>query len=158
MLKKYSNTIKILLILILLAYCLKKIIPSFYAGAYPFSTVYEISIKDSLLIKKIEIFKVDNPSYIVPKQCELFDHIDKSYNNLFIIYFYYKKENKIVRIWVTSSGKNMSKLGVVGVNRGLEIGNWQLLNNDLDNSETKEELSLFEHRILKKLDISFERE
>ncbi len=102
--------------------------------------------------------KEDNPSYNTPEQCELTDHTDQSYNNLFIIYFYYKKENKIVRIWVCSGNKNKSRLGVQSINNGLDIGNWRTLNSDLDEDETQEELSLFENRILKQLGLPYKKE
>lgn len=158
MFKKYRKVFITIFLLGLLLFILKTIAPFFYSGAYPFSAIYEIDVKESLLKQKIKEFKENNPSYNTPEQCELTDHTDQSYNNLFRVYFYYKKENKIVTIWVSSGNKNKSELGVVAINNGLDIGNWRTLNSDLDEDETQEELSLFENRILKQLGLPYKKE
>ncbi len=158
MFKKYRKVFITIFLLGLLLFILKTIAPFFYSGAYPFSAIYEIDVKESLLIQKIKEFKEDNPSYNTPEQCGLIDEIDPSYKNYFIIYFYYKEENKIAFIWVSSGNKNKSELGVVAINNGLDIGNWRRLNSDLDEEETQKELSLFENRILKQLGLPYKKE
>ena len=157
-LKKYRNIGFIVLTIIISFYAIKKIAPFFYSGAYPFAETYKLGIRDSLLIKQIQKFKQNNPIYIVPKQCELADHFDKSYNDLFIIFFYYKKENKIIRTWVSHLDSNTSQLGIVSINSGLDIGNWKDLNDEIDENESNEEISKFENRILKKLNVPFKKD
>lgn len=123
-------------------------------GSYPFAEKYKLNFSETELRNAIIKFKNKNTEYNVPKvsinnQGE-WDLLDKSSNDgkRYIIYFYYKKENKIILTWIRPEGLDKATFAFVGVNDGLNIGNWKYINKDFEGSENAKEKKKFEKIIL----------
>lgn len=119
-------------------------------GSYPYAEEYEINVNESELIKTILDFKKDNPRYIMPAQTQLTDgrRNDERQNFWYHIYFFNREENKIIKCWTRPIDKGKTTFAFIGINQGLEIGNWRMINKDFTSSENKEEKKKFEQQIL----------
>lgn len=119
--------------------------------------VYDVEIKNTLLIQKMLFFKKIRKEYSVPKGIGLEDGVSEGNNGKFYIYFYYKPENQIVIISVAPNieDKNKSKVAFIAINQGLDLGNWKEINYDFDSEESKKEKEKFEERIFKSLNINY---
>jgi len=142
----------IVLVIVGIILCYLWIGYNFAPGSYPYVETYEINVNDSTLITAIRKFKSDNPQYNVPTQTQLKDGPRDSNDHWYHIYFYYMKENQIVKTWVRQTDMNKTTFAFVGVNNGLILGNWKFINKDFSRSENKEQKKKFEERILNKLE------
>ena len=124
---------------------------NFAPGSYPYAEEYEINVKESDLIKAIQDFKKDNPQYIVPEQTQLKDEQGGDRKLWYFVYFYYPQENQILCTWTRPIDKGKTTFAFIGINQGLELGNWKMINKDYGSSENKEEKKKFEERILNKI-------
>lgn len=130
----------------------------FSGGSYPYAETYTVDLPEEELIELIQQFEDSNPEYKVPDVT-----IDgKNYFRLkngrfgkddywFHFYIYYAKENSIVHLWTRPLNKDKTIVAFVGVNQGLRLGQWKLINKDFGKSENKEEIRKFEDWILNKL-------
>lgn len=124
---------------------------NFAPGSYPYAETYEIKVDEITLIEAIQNFKRDNPQYIVPLQAQLKDEYGGDRKLWYFVYFYYPQENKILCTWVRSANKGNTTFAFVGINQGLVLGNWKIINKDLSRSENKKVKKEFEERILNKI-------
>ncbi|MBK8712291.1 MAG: hypothetical protein IPL97_10535 [Niastella sp.] len=142
--------IKSFLVIVLLS---KVTACNFAPGSYPYAEEYEINVNESDLIEAIQNFKKDNPQYIVPEQTQLNDgrNNEAGQNYWYHIYFYNQDENKIIKCWTRPIDKGKTTFAFIGINQGLELGNWKMINKDFSRSENKEVKKKFEERILNKI-------
>jgi hypothetical protein len=121
-------------------------------GSYAFAEIYELNEKESVVIEAIQTFKKNHPEYAVPSPLTLTDGRINEQDYWYHIYFYYKEENLILNTWVRQvyygSKAGTTEFAFVGINHGLTLGNWKYINDDIKRGEKKEQLALFETRIL----------
>lgn len=142
------KTLKICLFSILFfSYC--NLSPGFYQNAER----YKLDIEESSLIKLINQFKIENPALEIPKASMLIDGKRNETDKWHHFYFYFEEENMIVKTWVRGvvGNANETIFAFVGVNEGLDLGNWKTINKDISRSENKYLKELFEDRILSKV-------
>lgn len=142
--------IKVFLVLVILS---RITACNFAPGSYPYREEYELNVPEATLIEAIQEFKKENPQYVVPGQTQLTDGRNNEAGQAYWyhIYFYYKDENRIVKCWTRPSGKGKTTFAFIGINQGLELGNWKDINKDFNLSENKEEKNKFEELILNKI-------
>lgn len=128
---------------------------NFEPGSYPYAEKYELNYPEELVKKAIHEFKAEHPEYNVPNvtinnegSFELPDEQTTNPAFWYLIYFYYKNENKIVFTWTRSSTKENCTFALVAINDGLNIGNWKEINKDFDRAKNSEEKRKFEALIL----------
>lgn len=152
-----KKTIIIVFAVIIVMLFFYKIAKLFSPGSYPYSEIYEVNMNDSLLIEQIKQFKRKNIVFNVPVNSDLVDDTYNKDSNRFILYFYYKAENKIILTWVRSLDKQHSQIGLVSVSDGIELENTKELNKDFGYFDSVKEREKFENEILKPLSISYKR-
>lgn len=147
--KKISLILPVSLILLtsIIASC------NFAPGSYPYAEEYTINKKESTIIGAVQNFKKNNPIFEVPLENQLNDGRRDSNDYWFHIYFYYIDENEIIKCWTRPDGKGNTTFAFVGINKGLEFGNWKMINKDFSDSENKNEKIKFEERILKNIKV-----
>ncbi len=130
-------------------------------GSYPYAEIYELNVPEENVIAAINQFKLENSEFVVPEITidnkpagNISDGQGTNDNSYwYSVYFYYSKENKIVKTWTRPEGKTKTSFAFVGLNDGLDLGNWKFINNDFgfsDNSRIKKQ---FEERILSQIEI-----
>lgn len=123
-------------------------------GSYEYAQQYEFNATDSVLIKAIEKLKIENPGFQVPKTYDLPDFHDK-YKYHF--YLNYSDENKLIHCFImTADGSNKSSIYLDGINDGLTLQNWKIINRDYDRSENLKVKNEFKKYVLNKLKLSYE--
>lgn len=118
---------------------------NFAPGSYSEAEKYTIDASESDVIKAVDLFKKNNPEYIVPEYLEFKDGRDKHW---YYVYFYYPKENQIVISWLQQSEKEKTTFAFVGINDGLSIGKGRLINKDFDRSENEAQKKRFEEKFV----------
>lgn len=115
----------------------------FSAGSYPYAEKYSFTVSDSLLIKKIETFKLANETYDFKDEDSVMTKKQTigNYGNWYYIYFYYPKEKQLVFTYVQSSGKNKSTLALVSIGG-------KLINKEFSSKENSLQKKNFKDRIL----------
>jgi hypothetical protein len=149
--KKTINTsFKIKCILILFSITINSC--SFSPGSYPNAEIYELNYNETELINAIVSFKKENPEYCVPQSTNLIDgRSTERDDHWYHVYFYYKKENKMINTWIRQSNKTSTSFALVSINDGLILGNWKELNRDFSKEENEKEKRIFEERVLNKI-------
>jgi hypothetical protein len=144
------TVLKIILAIIIIS---NVIACNFAPGSYPYAEVYNINVDESDLIAAIDDFKRDNPQHILPNEVQLVDgrNNEQGQDYWYHIYFYDKHENQIIKCWTRPNGQGNSNFAFVGINQGLKIGNWKMINKDFSHSENKEEKRKFEENFLNKI-------
>jgi hypothetical protein len=146
------------IILIILIFLVSILLLLFFAhkfspGSYVHAEEYVINVNESDLIKVIQNFKKDNPQYIVPEQTQLIDgrRNETGQNHWYHVYFYNQDENKIVKCRTRPIEKGKTTFVFIGINDGLALGNWKMINKDFNRSQNKEEKKKFEEYILNRI-------
>ncbi|WP_026998140.1 hypothetical protein [Flectobacillus major] len=152
-----KNILPIIVSIALVTFCFYKLGSLFSPGSYPYAEVYEIGIRDSLLIERIKTFKINNPSYDISSKIGLADDILGQEKKWVMCYFYYKEENQIIATWVRELDNNHCQFALVSVNNGIELGKWKYVNHDYGFFDSITERAKFEDRILKPLKVSYKR-
>ena len=147
------KVLKVCIICFLVLIVLYGISTYFAPGSYPYREAYVLNVSESTLIEAIQDFKKNNPQYIVPEQTQLTDgrNNEKFLDHWYHIYFYYEDENRIVYCWTRPAEEGKTTFALIGINQGLELGNWKDINKDYNRSENKKEKKKFEERILNKI-------
>lgn len=138
----------VILITGVVALTLYKLGELFSPGSYPNAEKYELEVTSSELIDLIQKFKAENPIYKVPDHLHLEDGRTSASDHWYHIYFYYHKENQIVYCWFRPEGRGRVTFAFVGINDSLDLGNWKMINKDFSRSENRQQIQLFEKRIL----------
>jgi hypothetical protein len=123
-------------------------------GNYPASENYIINTSQINFLSKIDSFKSRNTRYNVPSLVNVYDSIRHSYN----IYFYNYSKNQIIHIEDQRESKDKSVVHFIGINEGLTLGNWKMVNKDLTRDESEVIFKDFERNILSQLGISYKKE
>ena len=120
-------------------------------GSYPYAEKYEISCSESDLVNAIERFKDENPEYKIPNQTQLKDGRRDGNDHWYHIYFYYEKDNEIVKTWIRKSSEGTTIFAFVAINDGLTLGKWKDINNSYPKKENKLQKEKFERLILSEI-------
>jgi hypothetical protein len=141
---KCFNVFQALLILILWVSCTN--IP----GSFAYAERYSFQVSESRLITIVRKFRKLHTQFNLPIQTGVADGKIDSLDHWYHIYFYYPKEDQIVKAWIQGplEGGNKATLALVAVNEGLQIPNWRYINKDFDYKENIKQKQLFEQRIL----------
>jgi len=120
-------------------------------GSYPYAEKYEISCVESDLVNAIEKFKEENPEYRIPAQTQLKDGRRDKNDHWHHVYFYYEKENEIVKTWTRKSSETTTTFAFVAINNGLTLGKWKDINNGYSKKDNKLQKEKFERLILNEI-------
>lgn len=129
------------------------------AGSYPYAERYELDYSEEEVKSAIERLKKEhlefNPPTVTINNQGVHHLSDEKFGDpnphWHSFYFYLKKENEILLTWTRTKSKNKTTFAFVSINKGLNIGNWELINDSFSRSENKEHLKRFEERILSKV-------
>ncbi len=129
------------------------------SGSYPFAETYELDYSEEEVKSAIKKFKNEHPEFNVPlvtinnkgKYSLLDEKVGDPNPHWFKFYFYYKNENQILYTWTRIESKTETIFAFVSINKGLDIGNWELINDSFSRAENKEHLKRFEKCILSKV-------
>lgn len=124
---------------------------NFSAGSYAYAEIYQYKINDDTLIKILTNLKEEDSSLIPPIELGLVDGRSDKTDYWYHIYFFNKNKNEIIHTWVRKQDNEITNFAFVGINQGLQLGNWKEINKDynkVDNSNKKDE---FQNLILRKL-------
>ena len=124
-------------------------------GSYPYAETYKLKFSEQKVIDAIKMFKNDHPELLVPKvQIEnkgsfvVTDEREDSSSHWYHFYFYYKNENQIINTWTRPETDQITTLAFVGINDGLNLGNWKYINRDFSAVENEKVKKQFRDRIL----------
>lgn len=117
------------------------------AGSYAYAETYLILSSEQSVITAVKDFKVKHPETVVPLSDVVDGRVDSS-DHWFHMYFYLPKENRIVNCWTIPASINQTTFAIVGVNEGLELGNWKYINKDFNALENKNILINIEETLL----------
>lgn len=120
-------------------------------GSYPYAERYEINCSEADLILAIEKFKMENAGYNLPSRAQLKDGRRDENDHWYHVYFYYEKENKIVKTWVRKASERTAIFAFVSINDGLTLGKWKDINNGYSKRENKLQKEKFERLILNEI-------
>ena len=67
-------------------------------------------------------------------------------------------KNQIIHLEIQAFDSNKSVIHYIGVNQGLTLGNWKMINTDFSKKEKLTMLNDFEKNILNQLGINYKRE
>jgi hypothetical protein len=125
---------------------------NFAPGSYPYAEEYNLKIKKSELITKIEQFKKNNSDYCVPEQVMLIDgQSEDKDDHWYHVYFYFKDQNVIIYTWLRRIDNENTLFAFVGINEGLVLGHWKYINKDFSLKENAIYKEKFKQRILNQL-------
>jgi len=135
-----------------------KLADMFAPGSYPHAEQYELNYPEEKVIEAINKLKVSDSKLIVPKvtiqgsgQLELNDGKEKETDYWYKFYFYDKEKNEIVFTWTRPEGQNTTTFAFVSINKGLDLGHWNDINDDFGFFENRKIKKHFEETILKKI-------
>ena len=123
----------------------------FDPGSYPYAETYEMETSEQRVIEAVAKFKMQNPEFIVPSNIGLEDGRGGDSPHWFHIYFYDKENETIIYTWTRQRGENKTTFALIGINEGLELGNWKDVNKDFSRSENKQVIAEFEKNILEEI-------
>lgn len=139
-------------------FLLYKLACMFSPGSYPFAERYELNYPEHKVIDAIKELKSSDKELIVPKvtingngQFDLNDGKNDKTDYWHKFYFYDKNKEQIILTWTRPSGKNTTTFAFVSINNGLDIGNWQEINDDFGYFENKKLKENLKEKILKRV-------
>jgi hypothetical protein len=129
-------------------------------GSYARAEIYELEISEDSLIQIIKVFKIENPDLVLPQPVNhpellkytLQDGRKDSTDYWYHIYFYYPDKNQIVHTWIRQNTRTSTQFAFVGLNNGMTLGNWQMVNESFWWWKNKPIKNEFDNRILKKIE------
>lgn len=124
----------------------------FSGGTDPFAETYELNAAEDDVIKAIESLKKQQPDFIPPSYLKEFIKVEGGKNdaNKYLIYFYYKKENKVLETWIRPNNDYGTTLAFVAVNDNLSVENWKDGMNDFGWKTINDDYWFWENRKIKK--------
>jgi len=122
------------------------------AGSYPYSQTYKFSVSKDSLVNAIKKFKKIDTLYNPPKEVGLIDGLDEN-GNFYNCWVYYPKQDEIVFFVILGDNDNAesSSIWLIRINKGLILGHWSTINDDIGRSENLRQKRLFRTQILDKL-------
>lgn len=124
--------------------------------SYPYGEEYRISAAEKDVVVAINTFKTTHPEFKVPdsllmpggRKGQLLDGPRGKGDYWYHAYFYYSKEQQVIKTWLKPVDSSHTIFAFDAVNQGLKIGNWRGVNKDYGHDESKHIKELFEQRIL----------
>jgi hypothetical protein len=104
-------------------------------GSYPYSENYELSAPEKDVIEAVKDFKTKRPDMIAPNLISSEGRRDSSY--YYFVYFYLPHSNEILLSWIRQSYDGTTNFNLVSVNKGLDLGNWKRVNEDLSSEDNR---------------------
>ena len=144
-----KKTLIIILIVLGGLFLLYTFADKFSPGSYEHAETYELNYPEDKVITAVKKLKDSDPTLVVP--INLQDGKESKDDHWYNLYFYDKKNDRILFTWTRRSGRTSTTFAFVAVNNGLSLGNWKDVNNDFGHSENKEVIKDFEETILKKV-------
>lgn len=122
------------------------------AGVDPFAETYEFSSSEEDVIKAITNLKKQEPDLIPPNYLKEFINVKGGRNDahIYLVYFYYKNENKVLETWTRPNSDYGTTLAFVAVNDNLNLKNWKDGMNDFGWKTINDDYWFWENRRLKK--------
>ena len=151
---------KLIIIVIVLSglFFLYKLVNMFAPGSYPYAEYYELNYPEDKVIEAITKLKTSDYELLVPKvtiqgsgQWDLNDGKVKETDYRYKFYFYDKEKNEILFTWTRPSGPNTTTFAFVSINKGLDLGHWNDINDDFGFFENRKIKKHFEETILKQI-------
>ncbi|WP_278380519.1 hypothetical protein [Chryseobacterium arthrosphaerae] len=131
-----------------------KDVNNFSSGSYPYAETFEIKLPKDRVIYKIDSIKI-NKGLIVPsfkwagKETLLRDKNLK--NGYFVFYIFLKERNQIMYCYAKDDGTDKTVIGLISIQNGLSLGNWQDVNRDLSEDENEDIKIIFREKIVSKI-------
>jgi hypothetical protein len=127
--------------------------------SYPYGEEYRIDAGERQLVNAVNAFKKQHPEYCVPvtltmpggKEGQLLDGPRGKNDYWYHAYFYYPKENQVIKTWMKPIDSSHTTFAFDAVNNGLKIGNWRGVNKDYNEADRETIKQAFEQRILKEI-------
>ncbi|WP_026953130.1 hypothetical protein [Algoriphagus mannitolivorans] len=130
----------------------------FAPGSYPYAEHYELNYPEDKVIEAINNLKASDSGLLVPKvtiqgagQWDLNDGKENKKDFWYKFYFYDKKKNEIMFTWTRPAGQSKTTFAFVSINKGLDLGHWEVINDDFGFFENRKIKKDFEETILKKI-------
>jgi hypothetical protein len=153
---RQTQWIVYVLIAAVLLFSLYKLVNVASSVSYPYGEEYRINAGEQDVINAINSFKEQHPEYKVPdsltmpggkKGC-LKDGPRGKNDYWYHVYFYYSKENEIIKTWLKPIDAGHTTFAFDAVNEGRKLGNWRGVNKDYGKAESAKRKEVFEQRIL----------
>ncbi|MGU3377665.1 hypothetical protein [Chryseobacterium sp. M5A1_1a] len=139
-------------LLIILFSC--KDVSKFSSGSYPNAEVFEIKLPKENVIYKIDSVKMNTGLEVPPFEWAGRETLlkDKTLQNGYVVFYAFLKEsNQIMCFYAREDGSNKTKIGLISIQNGLSLGNWQEVNKDLSKEENERSTKLFKEKIISKI-------
>lgn len=118
------------------------------AGSYPYAEIYTLPFSEHTVIRAIDTFKSMHLKAVAPVE-DLRDGRGGSDGGYWYhTYFYLPEEQTIVHCWTRPESKTKTKFAIVGLNSGLELGNWKEVNKDFSSRENEAVIKKIENTFL----------
>ena len=115
-------------------------------GSYPNAEIYEFETTEVKLIEAVNKFKIHNPEYSLLNQERFKDGRRNKSDHWHHIWFYYHKDDEIVKCWIREG-----KIAFIGLGDGIKLSNYMEINKDFSRKENKYEKEKFERLILSEI-------
>jgi len=127
------------------------------AGNYGYAQQYEFKTDKKELIRKVEKFVSQHAQYKVPDNIGLENSLD-SLGDVYNAYLYYPEENSIVHFLIFDNDEDVNTTSIYldAINEGVSLGHWKVVNRDYNRKENKHIKSIFEKRVLDKLNLPYQ--
>ena len=124
----------------------------FSGGTDPFAETYDFNAPEEDVIKAIKTLKQQNPDLAPPAYLKDFIRIEGGRNDAYkyLVYFYYKKENRVLETWTRPNKEYGTMLAFVAVNDNLSLKNWEDGMHDFGWKTINDDYWFWENRKLKK--------
>lgn len=120
----------------------------FAPGRDPYAEMYEIKYDTPEVIQAVRLFKQNHADFSPPGELGLRDGKVDSTELVYSVYVYYPDSNEIIYFWIRANYDGGTKIAFVSVNKGLTLGNWRDINDELPYSENRAQKRRFEHDVL----------
>jgi hypothetical protein len=118
------------------------------AGSYPYAETSVFPFSEQSFIRAIDTFKLQHPKAVVPIE-DLNDGRGGSDGGYWYhTYFYLPEKQTIVHCWTRPASESKTQFAIVGLNNGLELGNWKQVNKDFSSRENTEAIQMVKDSFL----------
>lgn len=125
-------------------------------GSYPKAEIYELETTENILISIISDLKSKEPTIglntdSITNPTGLIDGRSQETGHWYHIYFYDSESDEIIHTWIRTKSESTVSFAFVGINKGLNLGNWTDANESFWWWKNKPMKLQFEKRILSKI-------
>lgn len=115
-------------------------------GSYPYAEIYKVELPEQEIIKRIHGIIENNPELKLPKVLVLKEGRESEFDKWYHMWVFDKKNNEIYYLWIRGS-----EVGLVSINKGQELGNWERVNKDLNGVKNNSVKTFFYNKIISEL-------